>query len=366
MQIALTKKLANAMGVDCPLDHDLVDPLFSWTANWTTVWENRKSEDMLVLVNNATRFTVAIYQVKRKDLKHAAEIMKTAISNTLLSLNLNADMVEEYLRLAGEVEFVQNRSRQAAAWVTRAGLNCAGHVGSEYNGVAKVFDDTVGASINHWIVNSSNDYREGFQPYEAMREALSERTGQPAYKYRAFELRITLDLHLYKAVRSIIVPADIAFERLHKVLQLVFGWKNAHLYDFSVFDGESHEPVARLVPFEEDLEYDEDATWMEGHVLSEFFPKFNEMVYTYDMGDNWMHEVQLVRVMEEYDKESPYLLEAHGKTPPEDVGGVGGFLEFFEIMKEPKHPQYRAMRAWARYWDMELNPWETRPRRIFP
>lgn len=42
---------------------------------------------MIVLVNHATRFTVAIYQVKRKDLKNMAEIMKTAIEDTLLSLN---------------------------------------------------------------------------------------------------------------------------------------------------------------------------------------------------------------------------------------------------------------------------------------
>ncbi|MBT9169171.1 MAG: hypothetical protein DDT19_02525 [Syntrophomonadaceae bacterium] len=64
MQIALTKKLADAMGADCPSVHKVVDPLFSWTANWTKVWDNRRAEDMLVLVNNATRFTVAIYRVK--------------------------------------------------------------------------------------------------------------------------------------------------------------------------------------------------------------------------------------------------------------------------------------------------------------
>lgn len=61
MQIALTKKLADAMGINPSSTHEAVDPLFSWTANWTKVWDNRKVEDMLVLVNNATRFTVAIY-----------------------------------------------------------------------------------------------------------------------------------------------------------------------------------------------------------------------------------------------------------------------------------------------------------------
>lgn len=54
-----------------------------------------------VLVNNATRFTVAIYQVKRNSLKNVAEMMKAAISNTLLSMNLNPELVAEYMRLSG-------------------------------------------------------------------------------------------------------------------------------------------------------------------------------------------------------------------------------------------------------------------------
>jgi|GEM_PF-2434272 len=66
---------------------------------------------MLVLVNNATRFTVAIYQVKRKDLKNVEKMMKVAIANTLFSMNLNPELVNEYMRLAGELEFVRNNSR---------------------------------------------------------------------------------------------------------------------------------------------------------------------------------------------------------------------------------------------------------------
>ena len=364
MQIALTKKLSEAIGVNPPAAHEDGNPLFSWTANWTKVWDNRRVEDMLVLVNNATRFTVAIYQVKRKDLKNVAEMMRTAISNTLLSMNLNPDIVEEYMQLAGEVEFTQNRSRQTAAWLTKAGQECAFHVGNEYNGIAKMFSDTVGATANYRIVNYSGNYNDVFYPYKSMITALSELTGKQAYKYRAFELMITLDLEVYKAVRRIIVPADIEFTRLHKVLQSVFSWQNYHLYDFTIFDDSNGVAVARLVPFEEDLEYDENATLMKRHTLSEFFPEHKHMIYTYDMGDNWEHEIQLVGVIEEYDKESPYLLEASGQTPPEDVGGIGGFMSFREIMLNPSHPEYGEMKEWAKYWTIELADWKSRPRVI--
>ena len=176
MQIALTKKLADAMALKLPSSSEDGNPLFSWTANWTNVWSNRKAEDMLVLVNNATRFTVAIYQVKRKDLKRVPEMMVEAIKNSLLTMNLNPEMIDEYLQLAGNVEFTQNRNRQAASWVSKAGLECAFSVGREFNGIAKMFNDTVGIPVNYNIVNVSSSRIEGFYPYREMIQALSELT----------------------------------------------------------------------------------------------------------------------------------------------------------------------------------------------
>ena len=103
---------------------------------------------------------------------------------------------------------------------------------------------------------------------------------------------------------------------------------------------------------------------MRGHILSEFFPKYKRMIYTYDMGDNWEHQIRLIRVIEDYDKESPYLLKASGQTPPEDVGGVGGFISFREIILNPDHPEYKVMKEWSRYWTPELSDWKRQPRVI--
>ncbi|WP_297418887.1 plasmid pRiA4b ORF-3 family protein [Clostridium sp.] len=364
MQIALTKKLATAMKVNLPPIQEVINPLFSWTANWTKVWDNRRTEDMIVLVNHATRFTVAIYEVKRNSLKNVAEMMKAAISNTLLSMNLNPELVAEYMQMLGEVEFVQNSSRKAASWVTKAGMECALYVGNEYNGVAKIFSDTIGVAANRMIVNCSGTNKEGFYPYKEMINALSEITGKQAYKYRAFELLVTLDLDIYKAVRKIIVPADIQFIQLHKVLQSVFDWRNYHLYDFTVFDRDKSKLTTRIVPFEEDLEYDSEAILMESHTLSEFLSEKKDIIYTYDMGDNWKHQIQLINVIDEYDKESPYLVEASGQIPPEDVGGVPGFIDFREIMMNPNSPEYKQMQEWAGYWTLELSDWKKRPRVI--
>ena len=364
MQIALTGKLAKAMGVELEPVNDEGNPLFTWTANLTTVWDNRRAEDLLVLVNHATRFTVAVYQVKRKDLKGMPEMIKRAIANTLLYMNINPEIVEEYMSLCGDVTFTRNSNRKAAAWVTRAGLDTAVYIGHEYNGIEKMFRDTVGASNNYLLVNYSGNSGGGFYPYEKMVSALTELTGKQAYKYRAFELMVTLDLDVYQAERRIIVPADLEFTRLHEVLQSVFGWRNYHLYDFTVFDQKKQRTTVLTEPLDEYWPGDEEIVLIEGRVLADFMPEYGTMVYTYDMGDNWQHEINLLRVIEDYDQESPYLLEASGQTPPEDVGGVGGFVEFREIMLNPDHPEYETMKEWARFWSPELGDWAMRPRAI--
>ncbi len=99
-----------------------MDSIFSWTANWTRVWENRKAEDMLVLINNATRFTVAIYEVKRAELKNVEKIMTEAIINTLYAMNFNPEMIDAYMQMAGDVTFVKNSNRKATIGIDRE--NC--------------------------------------------------------------------------------------------------------------------------------------------------------------------------------------------------------------------------------------------------
>lgn len=362
IKIYLTKKLADAIGVSSTVAQENENPLFYWTANWTKVWSNRRTEDMIVLVNNATRFVVALYQVKRKDLRNVAGMMKSAIKNTMLDMNINPEIVEEYFRQAGELEFTKNHNRQAASWVTRAGEESAIFVEREYNGIDKIFNDRIGIFANHRIVNYAVKDKQSFVPYKAMNEALYKLTGKQLYKYRAFELLITLDLEIYKATRRVIVSANLEFERLHKVIQRVFRWYNYHLYDFTIYSNDGGKKVVRLVPFEEELDYDEDAILMRGHTLSEFLPEHKQMVYTYDKGDNWEHEIQLISVFEEYGEESPCLMEAIGQAPPEDVGSVEDFIEFRKIMLNPSHPEYETMKRWSRYWSIELDDWQCKPK----
>lgn len=365
MQIALTKKLSDAMGIKPAEPGEPADPFFVWTAIWTNTFHGRK-EDLLVMVNRATRFVVAIYGVKWNQFKNIADKMETAIRNTLLSLNIQEKVVDEYLRQAGDIQFIPNHDRKAASYVTRTSLSAAliiGRIVNESGGKIK-YDDTFGRLVSNVSVNENSNSSDSFYPIEKMLKKLPSLTTEPIFQYHAFELRVTLDLELYTAVRRLIVPADIEFSQFHHILQQVFRWKSCHMYDFMVFNDLNQDPSAHLVISEELLEFDETAIFMEGHKLSEFLPKSKYILYTYDMGDSWEHQIELVRDIPEHHEESPYLLEASGQTPPEDVGGVGGFLEFREVMLDPAHPDYEETKIWSGFWSPELRDWEKQPRAL--
>lgn len=364
MQIALTKKLAKAMEADLPAVYEEEDPIFCWTANWTKVWDNRRTEDMLVLVNKEARFAAAVYEVKRKDLKKAPQIMYSAIEHTLLHMNFNPELVKEYLRLAGEVRFVPNRNRQTTAWVNQAGTEISFAVDRFYNGIDKVFTDTLGAWFNYRTFGNPDKSTEAMPIYQRMSGALAALTGLPVYDQHAFELLVTLDLEIYKATRRIIVPQDMSFHHLHRLLQAVFNWKDYHLYDFAVPGQNKQGPGVRLVASPEDLEWDESAVLMEGHTIGEFMPNHKKIFYTYDMGDSWEHEIKLLRVIEHCEQELPCLLEADGQAPPEDVGGVGGFIEFREAYLDENHPEHEEVKEWIGYWSPDLNSWQKSPKVI--
>ncbi|WP_456794053.1 plasmid pRiA4b ORF-3 family protein [Bradyrhizobium sp. USDA 4506] len=40
----------------------------------------------------------------------------------------------------------------------------------------------------------------------------------------------------------------------------------------------------------------------------------------------------------------PFLLEAAGRCPPEDVGGAPGYAEYLDAISDPTHPEHEHMR----------------------
>jgi len=140
--------------------------------------------------------------------------------------------------------------------------------------------------------------------------------------------------------RRIQVPSSISLGNLHSILQVVMGWESDHLHEF--LKGTEH-----FGPVDEELGSDdmddEDVT-----LVRDVLPRAkSKLVYLYDFGDSWEHEVLLEKSLPlEPDTHYPVCLEGARASPPEDCGGAWGYAELLEIVKNPKHEQHEERLAW--------------------
>ena len=129
--------------------------------------------------------------------------------------------------------------------------------------------------------------------------------------------------------RKIIIPADFTFQRFHDVIQTVFGWEDYHLFEFQ--DKEYQCTIRIAVPFEDDFDFDVNTLDASKVRLSDLFiGNFRKLLYVYDFGDNWVHEITLEKIFDDKRKEA-FCLSGKGNCPPEDCGGIWGYENLLEL-----------------------------------
>src|SRR5258708_39082157 len=70
-------------------------------------------------------------------------------------------------------------------------------------------------------------------------------------------------------------------------------------------------------------------------------------IYEYDFGDGWQHEVVVEKVLPaEEGANYAVCLAGESACPPEDVGGIGGYVDFLRAIRNSKHPEHRRMLQW--------------------
>jgi hypothetical protein len=81
----------------------------------------------------------------------------------------------------------------------------------------------------------------------------------------------------------------------------------------------------------------------------------SKLLYDYDFGDGWEHDVLVERVEPTTEGEQlPVCLDGRRARPPEDCGGPYGYANLMEAMADPKHPEHDEMREWVGpYWQPE-------------
>ena len=154
-----------------------------------------------------------------------------------------------------------------------------------------------------------------------------------------YELRVELEGTDPPVWRIVQVPHRATLHRLHEVLQLAMGWTNSHLYLFHVGGKVYGEPS----PEWESEVQDSTRTTLEEILFEENTP----FLYEYDLGDSWMHEITLQRILEEEGKESPRCTGGARACPPEDCGGPPGYEYFLEAISDPDQEEHDVMLQWA-------------------
>lgn len=140
-----------------------------------------------------------------------------------------------------------------------------------------------------------------------------------------FEIRVSL-LGAEPAVwRRVRVPGDFYLRMFHLVLQAVMGWENRHFHEFVSADQKRYGDVDGDVPQPGVLDETQ-------YRLSDIFSEPGDRcLYLYDFGDDWSHELVLEAVSEAGPEDQPVLcLGGQGACPPEDCGGVPGYIELLE------------------------------------
>lgn len=139
--------------------------------------------------------------------------------------------------------------------------------------------------------------------------------------------------------RTIYLSDKSNFLELHTAIQEAMGWDGSHLSAFrkgrdtEISFEYSRKGEGEYVNFGYPLKTK----------ISEFLQKPKDrIVYEYDFGDSWEHEIIVQKLIEEIELEHlPYCIKGKGKCPPEDCGGIWGYANLLEIAKNPKSKEYK-------------------------
>ena len=345
MNLHLAKKLMDKLKINPKTLKETppTNELFSWRANYV----QEHGYHFLVFMNDASRLTIVLNEAKAAKLKNLSEHFIKTLRATLLVHGINPEVIEKYISDLGEIVYVKNTNPQKTAWLNK----CVNEVWYRLRDLEN--DVELSVSANSVLHGTSSSDKDCYTPKERFMELLKT-YGLPVRKFQAYDLNVRLSLFGYAddAVRRLRVPANISFNKLHRLLQIAFGWNNCHLHSFGLFKEWNENPYATpdidLQMDEYALEYNPNAQLTAGKFLSDFVPQYMKIMYRYDFGDDWQHYIEIENIIEDCDEELPILLSGEGDAPPEDVGGCGGYAEFLEIIADPEHEEYEHMKSWSK------------------
>jgi len=183
----------------------------------------------------------------------------------------------------------------------------------------------------------------------------------------AFVFKIKLDGTSKPPVwRKVKVNESITFEDFHIIIQILFGWNNSHMYQFSP-KGYGSNPNIRY-HYDDDIDdyytLSSPETFPFGEYydaekikLKDYFTSLKQkMTYIYDFGDDWKHILELTDITDEKII-NPVCLGGKAQSPIDDCGGVWGYYNMVEVINDNTHPEHEQYIEWLGFnegetWDV--------------
>ncbi len=138
---------------------------------------------------------------------------------------------------------------------------------------------------------------------------------------------LQLDPPIWRRIR---VSGDCTLRKLHHFIQAAFGWHSCHLHEFS-------NGVNSYMPLDAELMYQYDDVLDDRKTkLRRVFKEADRLRYLYDFGDSWQHVIA-VESIEPCDFTGTWceVLDGARACPPEDAGGVPGYLDLLASTQQP-------------------------------
>lgn len=158
----------------------------------------------------------------------------------------------------------------------------------------------------------------------------SELVGRFPKQFPKFEQRVTYKFkiklqHITKPPvwRRVLVPSQFTFLALHCVIQEAFGWWYEHMWQF----GDTVYSQVLSIALPDPDAWDPPTHDARNVTVGDYFRdglERKKLVYTYDFGDDWHHDIVLEEVI---DQESQHAscIAGKGACPEEDCGGPWGY-----------------------------------------
>lgn len=149
--------------------------------------------------------------------------------------------------------------------------------------------------------------------------------------------------------RQVEVPTSITLKVLHDIVQIVMGWFDYHLWEFTIAKRRYG------LPMDEDWGTVPRIEATKVRLRDVLKPRKTVIDYLYDFGDSWEHRLAITDIRQgEPGITYPRYVGGEWNAPPEDCGGIPGFYETLDAIADPNHPNHAEAKEWFDEYDPHL------------